>query len=109
MKLTNYIGTKESGEDERKQAAKSKGARDAKSVDSADSELFDALKEVRQQIAQKKKVPNYFVFTNATLVDMCEVKPTDEIEMLEVMGVGSKKLEAYGDQFISVIREYLDK
>ncbi|MDP4093237.1 MAG: HRDC domain-containing protein, partial [Bacillota bacterium] len=38
-----------------------------------------------------------------TLMDMCIKMPTNEIEFLEVSGVGKMKLEAYGKEFLEVI------
>lgn len=37
---------------------------------------------------------------------MCEKTPTDETEMLQINGVGPKKLEKYGSAFIKIISEY---
>ena len=34
--------------------------------------------------------------------------PTDEAQLSEISGVGLKKLERYGEHFLSAITEYLD-
>ncbi len=54
-------------------------------------------------------MPVHYVFNNATLVDMCEKQPQSKSDMLEVVGVGDFKLNEYAEQFISAIREYLNK
>ena len=75
-------------------------------VKSVDRNLFAELKALRRVIADEKNVPAYIVFSDATLVDMCKKCPTTLSEMLEVSGVGSVKLNMYGDRFLQVLRSY---
>jgi ATP-dependent DNA helicase RecQ len=48
-------------------------------------------------------VPAYVVFSDATLREMANALPSNDQELLAVNGVGAKKLETYGDTFLSVI------
>lgn len=66
-------------------------------------ELFNKLKEARYKLAHEKGVPAFIIFSDATLMDMCKKMPTNEIELLEVSGVGKIKLEAYGKKFLEII------
>lgn len=75
-------------------------------IHAVDPELFDALKVVRTYFAKKKGVPAFVIFSDATLADMCRVMPTTEAEFLSVSGVGTNKLEKYGEAFLRVIRKY---
>ena len=50
-------------------------------------------------------MPTYFIFTNATLADMCAKHPRTPEEFLEVSGVGAKKAEAYGEAFLAVLAD----
>jgi ATP-dependent DNA helicase RecQ len=74
-----------------------------------DEGLFHKLKETRKELARKKRVPPYIIFSDKTLAEMAIIKPETGSEMLEVSGVGEKKLEAYGKFFLSVIRDTMDK
>ena len=58
------------------------------------------------EIAQKKKVPAFVIFSDATLMDMCGKMPRNEEEFLDVSGVGQVKLEAYGKDFLDVINQF---
>ncbi|MGN1127110.1 MAG: RQC domain-containing protein, partial [Ruminococcus sp.] len=69
-------------------------------------ELFNALREVRTAFAQKRGLPAYIIFSDATLLDMCRLMPTTPDEFLEVKGVSTVKLEKYGEAFMNVIKEY---
>ncbi|MDH3261164.1 MAG: ATP-dependent DNA helicase [Acidimicrobiia bacterium] len=66
--------------------------------------LFDDLKTLRRQLADAKGVPAYVVFSDATLMAMAACRPTSEAELLDVSGVGPKKLETYGGAFLEVLR-----
>ncbi|MGN1101368.1 MAG: HRDC domain-containing protein, partial [Huintestinicola sp.] len=74
-----------------------------------DPKLMDILKKLRQKIASAQGVPAYFIFTDSTLADMCEKRPCSAAEFLNVSGVGSAKLERYGDEFMGAIKDYCDE
>ena len=67
-------------------------------------DLFAKLKELRMEIAREAEVPAFVIFTDATLVDMCQKHPQTQEELLAVAGVGQVKLERYGEQFLQILR-----
>jgi ATP-dependent DNA helicase RecQ len=71
-----------------------------------DNTLFGLLKSLRKSISEREKVPPYIVFADSTLREMSEACPTNEYELLEIKGVGEVKLQRYGEDFLSVIRDY---
>ncbi len=73
----------------------------------ANDELFELLRAVRKEIADREKIPPYIVFSDSTLRDMCAKCPKDEASMLSVKGVAETKLERYGHEFLAAIMEYL--
>lgn len=68
--------------------------------------IFERLRKVRLDLAREEKVPPYLIFSDRTLVEMCQKMPANEAEMLEISGVGTHKLQKYGDAFLSVIRSF---
>jgi len=68
--------------------------------------LFAELKALRSKLAQDRRVPAYVVFSDATLVEMAARRPRSQAELLNVSGVGTTKLERYGDVFLSVIARF---
>ena len=68
-------------------------------------ELFDLLKALRKHHAEKKGLPAYLVFSDATLLEMATRHPKTEAELLQVAGVGPKKLSSYGPSFLKLLRE----
>ncbi|AKL98446.1 DNA helicase RecQ [Endomicrobium proavitum] len=71
-------------------------------------ELFEALKRLRQTIAAQQNVPAYIIFPNTALIDMCGKLPKTKEEFSQISGVGSQKLEKYGDIFVKTIIEFLN-
>lgn len=73
-----------------------------------DKVLFRRLRALRKTIADAEEVPPFVVFNDTSLVEMAVSYPTDEAAMLAITGVGQKKLERYGHEFIAAITAYLD-
>jgi ATP-dependent DNA helicase RecQ len=70
----------------------------------SDQHLWEALRERRLELAKKQGVPPYVVFHDATLAEMVERRPQTLSDLAHVSGVGERKLAAYGEDFIAVIR-----
>ena len=73
-----------------------------------DNELFEILRRLRHEIAVGEKVPPYMVFGDSTLKELSSRMPVDKEQMLEVSGVGERKYDKYGQQFIEKIMDYLN-
>jgi ATP-dependent DNA helicase RecQ len=68
--------------------------------------LFEALRALRRELAAEAQVPPYVIFHDATLREMAAARPSSLDELGEIPGIGARKLEAYGDAFLAVIRQY---
>jgi len=71
----------------------------------ADDPLFDALRNKRRELAQAANVPPYVIFHDSVLREMASLKPASRAALAQISGIGARKMEAYGDAFLSVIRE----
>jgi len=72
-----------------------------------DKDLFELLRNLRRQIAEKAEVPPFVIFSDISLKQMSTYYPTNVDNMLKISGVGNLKLEKYGDVFIKLIQEYM--
>ena len=70
-----------------------------------DDELFERLRVKRSEMASEKGVPAYIIFSDKTLKHLASDKPYDKISMLEVNGIGEKKYEQFGEEFLDLINE----
>jgi len=67
--------------------------------------LFEALRDKRRELAKEASVPPYVIFHDSVLRAMAELKPGTRAALGTISGVGERKLDAYGDAFLQVIRE----
>jgi len=67
-----------------------------------DRGLFEALRNLRLQIARESRIPPYLVFSDKTLIHMCRIRPKNKEEMMTVSGVGEAKYKKYGKRFLEV-------
>jgi ATP-dependent DNA helicase RecQ len=73
---------------------------------SYDSDLFDRVRALRREIADAADLPPYVVFSDRSLAEMATYFPQTPTRFLAIHGVGQRKLTAYGDRFLAVIRAY---
>lgn len=72
----------------------------------ADHALWEALRDKRRELAELQGVPAYVIFHDATLMQMMQERPHDLNAMAALDGVGSKKLERYGQAFLEVLQAF---
>lgn len=68
--------------------------------------IFDALRACRRELALAAGVPPYVIFHDATLREMAQVRPKSLRDMALITGVGTRKLDAYGDAFLAVLKQF---
>lgn len=69
----------------------------------AEGPTAERLRAWRRQRAQDDGVPAYVVFSDATLAELAERKPSDADELLRVPGMGRKRVDRYGDDVLEVL------
>ncbi len=87
----------------RPRAQKQAKARSVAGPGPEDDELFEALRARRAALARARGVPAYVIFHDATLIDIAARKPQTLDELAECSGVGAKKLESFGRDFLEVV------
>ncbi len=69
--------------------------------------LWEALRERRRELAEDQGVPPYVIFHDRTLQEMCVALPQNLAQFSRLTGVGERKLDKYGADFIQVIENHL--
>ncbi|WP_238915153.1 DNA helicase RecQ [Clostridium sp. YIM B02555] len=67
-------------------------------------ELFEALKKWRKEKAYKERIKPYIIFSDTSLIAISNSKPKTIEELLEIRGVGIKKIEAYGKELLNIVQ-----
>ena len=83
-----------------------RGSREQLELPDGAEDLFEELRSLRMQLARERDVPAYIVFNDATLREMAATMPSNHRELLAISGVGAKKIETYGDDFLGAIRAW---
>jgi len=98
---------KEQKPEKRKKREKRSGKVD-RYISDEDRILWEALREKRRTLAEEQGVPPYVIFHDATLAEMISYRPENLDQMSRISGVGERKLESYGESFLSVLRQHND-
>lgn len=75
----------------------------------ADDVLFAILKDVRKKLSKKMGVPPFVIFQDPSLEAMATTYPITIDELQNIPGVGAGKAKRYGDEFLRIIKEYVDE
>ena len=74
-----------------------------------DSQLFSILKDLRRKIAKQHGLPTYVIFQEPSLDAMATTYPITLDELQNIPGVGPGKAKRYGQEFIDLIKKYVDE
>ncbi len=69
-------------------------------------ELFELLRELRNDLASEHDLVHFQIFTQKALYEMCETLPVNKKELLKVNGMGKVRVEKYGNDILKIIRDY---
>lgn len=70
-------------------------------------ELFEALRQLRKQLADEQALPAYIILSDKVLRLLCEQKPTSVEAFGNVSGIGEYKKQKYGEKFVRLIRRFV--
>ena len=71
-----------------------------------DAELFERLRALRKEISTELEMAPYMVFSDRALRGLCRLRPQTRDELIQVNGIGEKKADAFGEQFMAAIEEF---
>ncbi len=69
----------------------------------ADAELLGRLRDLRSRLAKRKRVPPYKVFHDKTLLALAAKRPKTRAALLDIHGLGERKVSQYGKQLLELI------
>lgn len=88
---------------EKARQSRSRSSRISKDGLTLDDDLFTALRAERTRLAKLANLPPYVIFHDSTLREMASLCPNSEVALLQITGVGEKKLATYGAAFLAII------
>lgn len=76
----------------------------ASPLSAADETLFQLLRKWRADTAREQSVPAYVILHDKTLRELAEVRPVSHGLLSTITGMGSAKIEHYGEELLDLIR-----
>ena len=73
-------------------------------LSAADEVLFQLLRKWRSDTAKEQGVPAYVILHDKTLRELAEVRPVSHGLLAGIIGMGSAKIEHYGEELLNLIR-----
>jgi len=86
-----------------KKAKEKKAEKSTINMADVDKDLLSRLKSWRNSLAKSKNVPAYVILPNKALQQIAAELPTNDAQLLDISGIGQKKLENYGDEIIRIV------
>ncbi|MEO1487832.1 MAG: DNA helicase RecQ [Pseudomonadota bacterium] len=80
--------------------------REGSEANPAGDPLFEALRAKRAALAKANAIPAYMIFHDSVLRAIASERPGTLDQLSETPGIGAKKLETYGAEFVSVVRQF---
>jgi ATP-dependent DNA helicase RecQ len=78
-------------------------------AEESQSDLFEALRGLRKELADERKVPAYIILSDKVLQMLASIRPTSVEAFGSISGIGVYKKEAYGEKFVKFIRDFESK
>ena len=69
-------------------------------LDTASFQRFSEMRKIRKELAQKEGIPAFAIFTDEELSNLAQMTSLTYQGMLQIKGIGSKKVEKFGVHFI---------
>lgn len=69
-------------------------------------DLFELLRKQRSMFAKKLSLPPFMIFSDQVLMNMAEAEPETREKLLTVSGIGEKKADQFGDEFLAIIKQF---
>ena len=89
----------------RRKAAQTKTTVVYSDLSTEDNELFQLLRRWRSDTAKEQAVPAYVILHDKTLRELAEVRPVSHGLLASITGMGSAKIEHYGEEILALIRQ----
>ena len=64
------------------------------------------LRELRSNIAEVLQIPDFQIFTQETLYNICDGLPRTTKDLQKIKGMGKTRVEKYGEEILEVVIEY---
>jgi hypothetical protein len=72
-------------------------------------DLLNRIRQWRDRLAEEEDVTHYRVISRQAMLEIADKLPVSRKELLEISGLGQKKVKRYGSEILEIISEYLEE
>ncbi len=83
-----------------------KGKKPTSDHDITHKKLYSILIDWRHSEAEDANIPAYMVLPNRSLIEIQSKLPQNLSELKKIAGIGTIKLKVYGEQIVSIVKDY---
>lgn len=79
---------------------------DTEVLDVKDNELFEALRDWKYAKSRELDINASNIITHKSIIQIANLKPINEIELLQIKGMGKVRMKEYGNEILEIVQEY---
>lgn len=72
-------------------------------------DLLNRIRQWRDRLAKEEDVTHYRVISRQAMLEIADKLPVSRKELIEISGLGQKKVKRYGSEILEIISEYLEE
>ncbi|MDR0972111.1 MAG: AAA family ATPase [Bacteroidales bacterium] len=76
------------------------------SQDTQNKDLFEALREWRKLKCKEENKEAYMILRQSSLIEISNTLPLTEKELINIKGIGKKKVAQYGKEILDIVYDY---
>ncbi len=78
----------------------------AMALEARNPELLEYMREWRRELSRSQKIPAFMVLHDSGLEDLCRKQPHNTGGLLQVLGIGEKKAQLYGQAILEALEQF---
>lgn len=71
-----------------------------------DQELFEVLRDWKYAKSRELDINASNIITHKSIIQIANLKPINEIELLQIKGMGKVRMKEYGNEILEIVQEY---
>lgn len=79
---------------------------EAEPLTAPEAALFEHLRRLRRTLAESRGVPPFIILGDAALEEVCRVRPGSVATLINVRGIGTKKVEDFGAELVGAVQAF---
>ncbi len=107
--ISNYLETRAKASIEKAYKTKKDVSEDLAPDHLAHPKLFNLIKQWRNRLANAENLSHYRIISRKAMMQIADTLPLNKNELLDIKGLGIKKIKQYGGEILDIIQHYIEE